>query len=167
MTSRWQFLTSLIDCLLSQSSASARSLRLQAEFSESCITTEGYLPMTFRIATNQKITLHLTATDKAQHQAPVENVEWSLAPMPAAMVDISPAADGMSATITAKGITGYVEGEVRADSRIGEDENILIGQFEIEIVAPEASQLVITADEPIDIAAASDPQPEPAPAPIS
>ncbi|MER2528721.1 MAG: hypothetical protein ABTR07_12400 [Candidatus Competibacter denitrificans] len=163
MTSRWQFLTSLIDCLLSQSSVSARSLRLQAEFSESCITTEGYLPMTFRIATNQKITLHLTATDKAQRPAPIENVTWSLMNDFEDLATINP--NGMSATIIAHGEAGTVEGEVRADSRIGEGENILVGAFIIEIVPLEASHLIITADEPIDIAAASDPQPEPEPEP--
>ena len=71
------------------------------------------LPMSFRIATNQSIVLRLTASDRAQHAAPVENAVWSLAD--SALATLEAAADGMSAKISAKGAAGTVAGEVRAD----------------------------------------------------
>ena len=144
----------------------APALRLRADF-DFPTTVEGNLPMSFRIATNQQITLHLTAADRAQHAAPVENPVWALGGTSAGLADLEPSADGFSATVRAKGTAGTVVGEVRADSRIGEGVNLLVGTFEIEIVPLEASQLIITADEPADIEAAPTPerpQPEPQPA---
>lgn len=127
------------------------TLRVRAEFSDSPIIVKGELPMSFRIATNQSIVLRLTASDRAQHAAPVENTVWSLAD--SALATLEAAADGMSAKISAKGAAGTVAGEVRADSRIGDGENILVGAFEIEIVPLEASQITITADAPVDVEA--------------
>lgn len=119
--------------------------------------------MAFRIATNQSITLHLTAADKTGRPAPVENCVWSVADPATATIEA--AADGLSAKVSALGTPGRVSGEVRADSRIGDGENILVGTFEVEIVPREASQLTITGDDPVDIEAAGDPADAPIPNP--
>lgn len=156
----------LLLCWLSgqqQPPVPAPTIRVRAEFSDSFSTVRGELPMAFRIATNQSITLHLTAADKTGRPAPVENCVWSVADPATATIEA--AADGLSAKVSALGTPGRVSGEVRADSRIGDGENILVGTFEVEIVPREASQLTITGDDPVDIEAAGDPADAPIPNP--
>lgn len=57
---------------------------------------------------------------------------------------VAPAADGMSATVSAIGPLGSAQVTVSADARLGPDTKTITGTLDVEVTASEAATIEIT-----------------------
>ncbi len=161
-----EFLMSFIRWFKGQQSpvpAQPPTLRVRAEFSDSLITVEGELPMEYVVAFNQSIKFHIKGRNKNVADLPIEGAVWALLDG-ASGAELKPAADGFSADVIGQGVEAVVDVQAKADAKIGEGESFVIGTARVRFVRPQATELEITADDPVDIEAASGGT-EPAPNP--
>lgn len=84
--------------------------------------------------------------DKRGNPAPLDGApSWESSDP--AKVAIEPAADGMSATISAVGPLGTAQVIVSADARLGPDTKTITGTLDVEVTASEAATIEITPGE--------------------
>lgn len=96
-----------------------------------------------------KLPLVIAPTDKKGNPALVENISWSTSDPNIAAVTAS--ADGLSAEVVPGSGLGAVQVKVTADAKIGTEEKLLTGLYDIEVVAGEAVNLGIVAGTPVPI----------------
>ena len=97
----------------------------------------------------QEATLSVSFVDKAGNPAPVEGAPaWAVSD--ANLLTITPAADGMSAVVSANGPLGTGQVSVSADADLGEGVATIAGTLDIDVLASQAVSIAITAGAPTD-----------------
>lgn len=103
--------------------------------------------MPFLLTDVQKLPLAVSFVTAAGNPAVVDGkpVWASSAPE---LVTVEPSVDGLSAVVTSVGPLGFSQISVRADAKLGEDIEEIIGVLDIEVVPSQAANVVITAGVP-------------------
>jgi hypothetical protein len=103
----------------------------------------------------EQVVLSVVPVDAKGNAAPVDGAPaWGSSDPTVATV--TPAADGLSATVSAVGPLGKTQISVTADADLGEGVESIVGTLEVEVVAGKAASLSIKTGTPVEIPA---PQP--------
>lgn len=95
----------------------------------------------------QKVTLSIAPVDAKGNPAPVDGVPtWAVSD--ATLATITPAADGLSAVVTASGPLGTFQANVSADADLGAGTTTITGTLDIQVTASQATSLNIAAGTP-------------------
>lgn len=109
----------------------------------------------------QEATLSVAFVDAAGNPAVVDGAPaWAVSD--AALLSITPAADGMSAVVSANGPLGTGQVSVSADADMGAGVTTIAGTLDIEVLASAAVSIAISAGTPTDKAPAPGPVISPA-----
>jgi len=101
----------------------------------------------------EQVVLSVVPVDAKGNAAPVDGTPaWDSSDPTVAIV--TPAADGLSATVAAAGPLGKAQISVTADADLGEGIESIVGTLEIEVVAGKAVSLSIKTGTPEEIPAA-------------
>lgn len=102
----------------------------------------------FQMTDSQQTTCTFVATDRKGNPAPVETPEW--------MVDnpnllaLAPSPDGLSCVVSAVGPLGTARLTFRADADMGSGVSQISGTLDIEVVAGQATTVIINAAPPVE-----------------
>lgn len=109
---------------------------------------------------SQKCALALELKSAAGNPATPDGVPvWEVSD--ANVLEIQPAADGLSATVVAKGPVGNAQVTVKVDADLGAGVREITGILDVEVLAGEATVVLVAAGVPEENVPA--PAPEPAP----
>ena len=98
----------------------------------------------------EQVVLSVVPVDAKGNTAPVDGAPaWGSSDP--AVATVTPAADGLSATVAAVGPLGKTQISVTADADLGEGIESIVGTLEIEVVAGEAVSLSIKTGTPEEI----------------
>jgi hypothetical protein len=98
----------------------------------------------FVLTDAQEVTLSVSFVDKAGNPAPVDGAPvWAVSD--ATLFAITPAADGLSAVVSANGPLGSGQVSVSADADTGAGVTTIAGTLDIDVLASAAVSPVITA----------------------
>lgn len=105
--------------------------------------------MSFVLLDSQKVALSVQPVDAAGNPAPVDGApSWETGGAHPEILQLAPAADGLSCEIVAAGGLGTAQVKVSADARLGADIKTITGILDVEVVAGEAVTLTINAGSP-------------------
>jgi len=97
---------------------------------------------------DQMVPLSVKFVDKFGNDAKVDGAPaWALTDDSLGVLEV--AADGMGATLKAKGLTGVMKVQVSADADLGEGVKAIMGELDVEILPAEAIAVVIAAGDPV------------------
>lgn len=113
-------------------------------------TLERTAPMAFTLQTDQTVTLTVAYTDRHGNPAQVESQTWTSSDEN--VLTVTDNGDG-NATATSTGTTGTAQIQLVADARFGEGTDEIRAVLDVEVVAAEAVNAVITPGEPTDVGA--------------
>lgn len=102
---------------------------------------------TLKLTATQNCTLSVAITDKKGNPAPVEGTPTWGVDNPN-LLAITPAADGLSAVVSAVGPLGTALVSLQADADLGEGVTPIVGTLEVEIGAGSATVIEIQPGEP-------------------
>jgi alkylation response protein AidB-like acyl-CoA dehydrogenase len=102
--------------------------------------------MTLILTDEQKVALAVAFTDRMGNPASVEGSPVWASSDPC--VEVTAAADGLSAVATTTGPLGTAQVSVSADADLGEGVKSIVGTLDIEVVAAEAANVGISAGAP-------------------
>lgn len=98
---------------------------------------------------NQNLPLTVQFTDAKGNPAVVDGIPtWAVTDATLATLDV--AADGLSATLIPTGPIGSLVVQVNADADMGEGVKTILGELPVDLIAGDASTVVITAGTPVD-----------------
>lgn len=98
----------------------------------------------------QQVILSIEPKTKAGNLANVDGIpQWSV--VDGTLLEITPDATGLSATITTTGALGTTQVSVTVDADLGEGVTEITGVLDIEVKAGQAVSLGITAGTPTEI----------------
>ena len=106
-------------------------------------------PMALIMTAVQECDLSVAFKDSQGNEAPVENIEWGSSD-PGIVVVVVDSADPSKAKAKATGTVGTGQVNVKADARVGEGTNEIVGLLDVDILAAEASVVEISAGTPVD-----------------
>lgn len=109
----------------------------------------GNLLVAFQMTASQQVALSVKFTDSKGNPASVDGVPQWLIDNPN-VVALQPAPDGLSCTAVAMGPLGTVTVSMRADADLGAGSEEIIGTFDMQIVAGQATLVQITAGAPVE-----------------
>ena len=108
-----------------------------------------YLVMSFTLTDSQQVNAKVAFVDKKGNPANVDGVpQWSVDNPN--LLNITPAADGMSCLIAAVGPLGSGNVTVKADADLGAGVTEIIGTAQIDVVGGAANTVAINFDQPTD-----------------
>jgi hypothetical protein len=97
---------------------------------------------------NQSLPLSVKIMDKDGNVAKVDGLpSWALTDASLGSLEVS--ADGYSAMFKPSGVLGALKVQVKADADLGEGVKEILGELDVEMVAGEATTVVISAGEPV------------------
>ncbi len=102
--------------------------------------------MAFSLTSSQLVSLSVVVTDKKGNPAAVQDPVWAISN--SELLAIVPAADNLSATVSAIGPLGTVTVSFQADADLGAGVVPVAGLLEVEVVAGAASLITITPGTP-------------------
>lgn len=109
----------------------------------------GVCLMAFKLEDGQQVPLSVAFLDKHGHPATVDGApEWFVDN--SEVLALEPAADGMSCLIKAVGPIGTATVSMKADADLGDGVKELVGLFEVEVTAGQATTVVITPGTPTE-----------------
>lgn len=98
---------------------------------------------------NQKLPVSVTFKDKFGNDAQVDGKpEWAVTDSTLASLEV--ADDGMSSMIVPTGVVGSFKVQVSADADLGAGVKTILGELDIDLVAGDAENVVISAGTPVD-----------------
>lgn len=97
----------------------------------------------------QECDLSVSFKDSQGNVAAVENIEWGSSD-PGIVLVIPDTSDPSKAKAKATGTVGTGQVNVKADARVGEGTNEIVGLLDVDILAAEASVVEISAGTPVD-----------------
>lgn len=110
-------------------------------------SAKGAIMATLNLTATQNCNLSVAITDKKGNPAPVEGVpEWAVDN--SELLSIEPAADGLSAVISAVGPLGTALVSLQADADLGEGVTPLAGTLEVVVGAGAATVVEIVPGTP-------------------
>jgi len=110
--------------------------------------TRSKIDMAFTLTDIQQVTLAITAVDARGNPAKLDGAPvWATSD--AALLTVTPSADGMSCVATAVGPLGTAQVTVTADADLGAGIRELTGLLDIEIIASEALNVTIVPGTPV------------------
>ncbi len=110
--------------------------------------TRSKINMAFTMTDVQSAPLAVTITDARGNPAKVDGVPVWESSDPTVLT-VTAAADGMSATIAAVGPIGTAQVKFTADADLGPGVTSLVGLLDVEIIASQAVNVVITPGAPV------------------
>ena len=112
----------------------------------------------------QKCALSVDFRTAAGNPAKVDGVPaWSVSDEN--VLEVQPAADGLSAVVLAKGPLGVGQVRVTADADLGTGVREINGLLDVEVVASEATSVIVVSGTPEEQNPAPAPEPTPEPTP--
>lgn len=108
-----------------------------------------FTPMSLIMTVVQECPLEVRFKDSQGNEAPVENIVWSSSDPAVLIVNANDAVPN-KAIVVAAGVVGTGQVNVKADARVGEGSNEIVGLLAVEILAAEATVVEISAGTPID-----------------
>ena len=108
---------------------------------------KGYFTMSLILTEDQKIGLSIAPKSKKGNPAKLDGVPvWESSD--AAILGVTAAADGLSASVAAAGALGTAQVSVRGDADLGAGVREIIGMIDVEVVGGEATIIEIATGSP-------------------
>lgn len=99
---------------------------------------------------SQSLPLSIAIKDKFSNPAQVDGKPaWAVSDESLASLEV--AEDGLSATLSPKGLVGSLKVQVSADADLGEGVKSILGELSVDLLAGEAVSVEIAAGAPSDI----------------